>query len=60
MPELYLPLTVSVESIVVCALRQLKELDGLDRDEAYLLARLERADDPTGALIEAIEDAPYD
>lgn len=38
-----LSLTVPVSDIVMAALRQLKADNiGLDRDEAYLLARLER------------------
>lgn len=39
-----LPLTLPVETIVAEALIALRELDGLDRDEAYLLARLERGE----------------
>ena len=35
-----LPLTIPVTDIVVGALQALKDADGLDRDEAYLLARL--------------------
>lgn len=39
--ETTLFLTVPVRDIVIGGLRQLKEIEGLDRDEAYLLARLE-------------------
>jgi hypothetical protein len=55
-------LTIPVESIVAVALRELKETQGLDRDETYLLARLERADEVerTAALLQAIKDAPSD
>jgi hypothetical protein len=58
--KLDLPLTIPVESIVAAALRRLDELEGLDRDEAYLLARLERVDESerTDALLRAITDAP--
>jgi hypothetical protein len=48
-----------VDSIVMGALRQLKDIEGLDRDEAYLLARLEKASPNTkAALLQAIEEAP--
>lgn len=55
-----LPLTVPVQSIIVGALDSLREGGHLDRDEAYLLARLERVPDAerTAALLQAIEDAP--
>jgi hypothetical protein len=36
-----LPLTIPVHEIVWGALVALRDCDGLDRDEAYLLARLE-------------------
>lgn len=36
-----LPLTVPVTDIVMSVLESLRERDGLDRDEAYLLARLQ-------------------
>jgi hypothetical protein len=55
-------LTIPVESIVAVALRELDQVKGLDRDEAYLLARLEEVDeqDRTTALLQAIKDAPSD
>jgi hypothetical protein len=39
-----LPLTDTVEGIVAMALQTLQRVDGLDRDESYLLARLERGE----------------
>lgn len=57
-----LPLTVPVADIVVGALNQLKDAEGLDRDEAYLLARLENASGDCGreaVLLQAIKDASY-
>jgi hypothetical protein len=47
-----LPLTVPVESIVKGALRALEEVNGLDRDEAYLLARLERGESLAAQIVE--------
>lgn len=41
-PHCGLSLTTPVRDIVMDALRQLRDLEGLDRDEAYLLERLER------------------
>lgn len=55
-----LPLTVPVEDIIAQALQRLNEIEGLDRDEVYLLARLGRAHETerTAALVRAIADAP--
>lgn len=58
-----LPLTIPVVDIIVGALSALRDCDhepGLDRDEAYLLARLEAVDGPeqTVELLRAIEEAP--
>lgn len=44
MAESDLPLTIPVSDIVRAALEELKAKDGLDRDEAYLLARLQRGE----------------
>lgn len=50
-----LPLTVPVQSIVLGALRTLNETKGMDRDEAYLLARLEDGEN-LADLIRETED----
>jgi hypothetical protein len=42
--ELPLPLTTPVTEIVIDALAELDDRHGLDRDEAYLLARLKRGE----------------
>lgn len=58
-----LPLTIPVEAIVAGALRHLREIgEGLDRDEAYLLSRLEASPRRvrTRTLREAINEAPSD
>lgn len=57
-----LPLTIPVPLIVLMALRTLDEdCGGLDRDEAYLRARLEQAEgdeEMYWALQKAIAEAP--
>jgi len=40
-----LPLSIPVRDIVITLLRHCEEHEGLDRDEAYLLARLERGEE---------------
>lgn len=44
MSPLPLPLTVPLRDILVETLRSVDEAEGLDRDGAYLLARLERGE----------------
>lgn len=56
-----LPLTIPVHMIVMEALIEVRGSDGLCRDEAYLLARLEAGktdDECKAALLKAIEEAP--
>ena len=49
-----LPLTIPVRDIVVGVLAEVEARVGLDRDEAYLLARLERGE----SLQQIIEENP--